>query len=1060
MGGWRSVKILQAAALRGERVELLALLRGRLLFEFRILGALEVVDDDRPLTLGAPQQRAVLAVLLLHRGEVVSIDRLIDALWGERPPGSATKAVQVYVSNLRKALGDGLLVTRGRGYVLEAEGAQLDADRFQARVSEGRDALAEGDPQLASARLREALALWRGPALADFAFEPFAQGEAARLEEERLAALEDRIDADLALGRHTALIGELEALVREHPLRERLQAQLMLALYRSGRQADALERYQRARRKLIDELGIEPGRELQELERSILAQDPELGGAGRRLQRPAGSRRVARLLALAGVLLVAAAAAATMKLLGAHGGSTELASASSDSVALISARTSRLEASFPVGGSPSSLAVGAGAVWALNADDQTLTRVDPVRRAEHAYGTDGIPVDLAAGDGSVWVVNGARARAASVFPGAPIAYPEPTSVSRLDPTTGLTVATIALPQAPSDQPPTSYQIAVGPRGVWVINADGSVSRIDPASNRIVQMVRGLSVSAIASGVEGTWAIENTDAGSIAQLTPDRDRVARRIPLPAAQAAALSSIAVGAGAVWVTDPQTGLLWRIDPGPVPSERTIALAPGASDVTYGAGAVWVANGSSGTVSRVDPRTNQVTDTIAVGNTPGSVKVGGGGVWVTVAGTNGVSVPAASTGQSGIASLPASLCGQVLSGSDGHPQRLIVSDLPLRAGTSIPAAQMTAAIAYVLREHDFRAGRFRLGYQSCDDSTSQTGYPDPHKCTSNANAWVNHPLVIGVIGPYTSGCAISEIPIANKHGPLAIVSPTNSLDALTHSDPLEPPIPPAQLYPTGRRNYVSVYPGDGLQAAAMAKFARRHRLSNVYVLYDDPGSFGQSTALHFEAAARRLGLHLAGSSAWNPPQKNYRPLAAKVAASGASAVYLGASGDDADTGTLIRALHDQLGGRVKILTSETFIPIAQLFRYAGTAARSLYISSPLAPTGPLPPAGRQFVTRFAAAQHGAPVNPAALYAAQATELMIDAIAHSDGTRRSVARALLNNCTKNGVIGDFCINANSNPTVAPVTILTADRPGAQQQLDTTGTKVVDVIDAMRSPIG
>lgn len=1036
-------------------------MRGRLLLEFRILGALEVVDDDRPLTLGAPKQRAVLAVLLLHRGEVVSIDRLIDELWGECPPGSATKSVQVYVSNLRKALGDGLLVTRGRGYVLGAEGGQLDADRFQARVTAGRAALADGDAQLASARLREALALWRGPALADFAYEPFAQGEAARLEEERLAALEDRIDADLALGRHAALIGELEALVRQHPVRERLQAQLMLALYRSGRQADALEHYQLARRKLIDELGIEPGRELRELERSILAQDPELGGARRPLPRTAGSRRVARLLALAGVLLVAAAAAATMNVLGARGGSTGLASASSDSVALISPRTSRLQASFPVGGNPSSLAVGAGTVWALNADDQTLTRVDPDRRDEHAYGTDGIPVDLAAGDGSVWVVNGARARAARFFPGAPIAYPQPTSVSRLDPTSARTIATITLPRAPAERPPTSYQIAVGPRGVWVINADGSVSRIDPASNRIVQTVRGASMSAIASGVEGTWAIENTDVGSIAQLTPDHDRIARHIPLPAAQgAAALSSIAVGAGAVWVTDPQTGLLWRIDPGPAPSERTIALAPGASDVTYGAGAIWVANGSSGTVSRVDPRTNQVTATIAVGNTPGRVKVGGGGVWVTVAGTNGVSLPAASTGQSGIASLPASLCGQVLSGSDGHPQRLIVSDFPLRAGTSIPAQQMTAAIAYVLRQHDFRAGRFRLGYQSCDDSTSQTGYPDPHKCTSNANAWVNHPLVIGVIGPYNSGCAISEIPIANKHGPLAIVSPTNSFDALTRSDPLGPPGLPGQLYPTGRRNYVSVYPGDRLQATAMAKFARRHRLTNVYVLYDDPGSFGQFTALYFEEAARRLGLHRAGSSAWHPPQQNYRPLAAKVAGSGASAVYLGATGDDADTGTLIRALHDQLGGRVKILTSETFIPVAQLFRYAGSAARRLYISSPLAPTGPLPPAGRQFITRFAATQHGTTVNPAAMYAAQATELMINAIANSDGTRSSVTRALLNACVKNAIIGDFCINANGNPTVAPVTILTANRPGALQQLDTTGTTVNDIIDATRSPTG
>jgi len=830
----------------------------------------------------------------------------------------------------------------------------------------------------------------------------------------------------------------------------------MLALYRSGRQADALERYQRARRKRNDELGIEPGRELQELERSILTQDPELGGPRRPLPRPAGPRRVGRLLALGGVLLVAAAIAATLELLGGRGGSTGLASASSDSVARISPGRVRLTASLPVGGDPSSLAVAGGAVWALNADDQTLTRVDLASRAERTYGTDGIPVDLAAGEASLWVVNGARARAPSVFPGAAIPYPEPTSVSRLDPATALTVATIALPQAPSGGPPTSYQIGVGPEGVWVINADGSVSRIDPASNRIVQTVRGLSVSAIASGAEGTLAIETTDLGSIAELTPDRNGVARHIPVAAGwHATALSSIAVGAGAVWVTDPQTGLLWRIDPGPVPSERTIALALGASDVAYGAGAVWVASGSSGSVSRVDPRTNQVTDTIAIGNTPGRLTVGDSGVWVTVAGTNGVSVPAASTGQSGIGSLPASLCGQVLSGSDGHPQRLVVSDLPLRAGTLMPAQQMTAAIAYVLREHDFRAGRWRLGYQSCDDSTSQTGYPDPHKCTANANAWVNHPPVIGVIGPYNSGCAISEIPIANKHGPLAIVSPTNTLDALTHSNPLGPPGLPGQLYPTGARNYVSVYPSDSLQTAAMAEFARRRGLSKIYVLYDDPGSFGQYTALTFEAAARRLGLHLAGSSAWNPPQPNYGPLAAKVAGSGARAVYLGATGDDADTG----ALHDKFADRVKILASQTFIPVAQLFRYAGSAARSLYISSALAPTRPLGSPGHKFLTRFAATQHGAPVNQAALYAAQATELMIDAIAHSDGTRRSVTRVLLNTCTTTAIVGNLCINANGNPTVAPVTILKANRPGALQQLDTTGTNVIDVVDATRSQL-
>ena len=1058
--GWSSVKILQSAGLRVASGGLLAFAGGgRQLRDFRILGALEVADDDRLLVLGGPKQRAVLAVLLLHRGEVVSNDRLIDELWGERPPASAAKAVQVYVSNLRKALGDGVVLTRGRGYMLEADNGRVDVDRFEGLVAEGRTALAEGDAKLASGRLREALALWRGPALADFVYEPFAQSEVARLEEERLAALEDRIEADLALGRSAALIGELEGLGREHPLRERLQAQLMLALYRSGRQADALERYQRARHKLIGELGIEPGPELQDLERAILVQHPSLDGARRSMPRAAGSRRVARLLALGGVLLLVAAVGVTVRLLGGHGGSGALASASSDSVARISPDRARLTASFPVGGNPSSLAVSAGAVWALNADDQTLTRIDLASRAERTYGTDGIPVDIAAGDGSLWVVNGARTGA----PSGPIPYPETTSVTRLDPATALTSATIKLPQAPSEGPPTSYQIAVGRDGVWVINADGSVSRIAPASDQIVQTVRGLSVSAVASGAEGTWAIENTDIGKIAQLTPDRDRAVRHILVSAPQATPLSSIAVGAGAVWVTDPQSGLLWRIDPGPVQAERTIALAPGASDVAYGAGAVWVANGASGTVSRVDPRTDQVTDTIAVGNTPGRLMVGDGSVWVTVAGTNGVSLLAASANQSPVGALPASLCGQVLSGSDGHPQRLIVSDLPLRAGSTIPALQMTAAIAYVLREHDFRAGRFRLGYQSCDDSTSQTGYPDPHKCTSNANAWVHHPLAIGVIGPYNSGCAISEIPIANKHGPLAIVSPTDTLDALTRSDPFGPPGLPAQLYPAGRRNYVSVFPSEGLQAAAMAEFARRHGLSDVYVLYDDPGSFGQFTALHFKAAARRLGLHLAGSSAWNPPQHSYTSLAAKVAGSGASAVYLGASGDDADTGALIRALHNQLGDRVKLLASGIFIPVDLLFRYAGSAAPSLYISSGLTPTGALGPAGGQFATRFSATQHRAPANQAALYAAQATELMIDAIAHSDGTRASVARALLNTCTSNAIIGNFCVDGDGNPTVARVAILTPRARGALgalQEFDTTGTNVVDVIKVTPSLTG
>ncbi len=247
--------------------------------DFRILGPLDVHADGRPLPLGGPQQRAVLAVLLLHAGEAVSTERLIDDLWGEQVPSSARPVLQGYVSNLRKAVGP-LLVTRAPGYALELEPEQLDLRRFERLLGEGRAELAAGRAESAATTLREALALWRGAALADFAYEPFAQAAVVRLEELRLAALEERIDADLALGRHAALVGELEALAVEHPLRERVQAQLMLALYRSGRQAEALEAYQRARSALVDGLGIDPGQPLQVLERAILQQDPALDLAG------------------------------------------------------------------------------------------------------------------------------------------------------------------------------------------------------------------------------------------------------------------------------------------------------------------------------------------------------------------------------------------------------------------------------------------------------------------------------------------------------------------------------------------------------------------------------------------------------------------------------------------------------------------------------------------------------------------------------------------------------------------------------------------------------------
>ena len=273
--------------------------------EFRILGPLEVREETRELRLGGAKQRALLALLLLRANHVVPAERLIDELWSDDPPETAAKALQVYVSQLRKVLEPGrasgsasaVLLTRAPGYLLRLEPGQLDLHRFEELVAEGRAARASGDVERAADLFRGALELWRGQPLADLQSEPFAGGQIARLEELRLCALEDRIESDLALGRDAELIAELEALVGEHSLRERLRRYLMLALYRSGRQVEALDAYQQARRALVEELGIEPGRALQELERAILVHDPSLERPARDTTSPGDVQRAGAPLA-------------------------------------------------------------------------------------------------------------------------------------------------------------------------------------------------------------------------------------------------------------------------------------------------------------------------------------------------------------------------------------------------------------------------------------------------------------------------------------------------------------------------------------------------------------------------------------------------------------------------------------------------------------------------------------------------------------------------------------------------------------------------------------------
>jgi DNA-binding SARP family transcriptional activator len=249
--------------------------------EFRILGPLEVLVAGRSVAVGGDKQRALLALLLIHANQALSSEKLIDELWGGRPPASAAKTLQVHISRLRKALeqaagSDEAIATREHGYELRVDSESVDALRFERLVDAARGELAVDRVGRAASLLEEALLLWRGPPLAEFAYERFAELEIARLDEVRVGALEELVEAKLTLGRHAEVVGELESLIAEQPYRERLRAQLMLALYRSDRQAEALQAYQDARRELVEELGIEPGERLRELERAILAQDPEL----------------------------------------------------------------------------------------------------------------------------------------------------------------------------------------------------------------------------------------------------------------------------------------------------------------------------------------------------------------------------------------------------------------------------------------------------------------------------------------------------------------------------------------------------------------------------------------------------------------------------------------------------------------------------------------------------------------------------------------------------------------------------------------------------------------
>ena len=585
------------------------------MIDYRILGPLEVSADGRVIEIGGPKLRVLLVILLLRANQSVPRDVLAHELWGEKPPAGAQGSLDVYVSRLRKALGPyangSVLVTRPGAYSLVVGEGQLDARRFERLVDQGRAALARNAPDQAAARLRAALKLWRGPALADLADGPGPRIEAFRLEELKLSATEDRIESDLALGRHADVVGELEALVAAHPLRERPQGQLMIALYRCGRQAEALEAYQAARRKLVEELGLEPGPALQRVERAILQQDASLDLPGRAATAPAfapappagppraaGVNRRKGLLAVAGALTVAIA----VLVAGATRGSAQLA-AGPNTVGVIDDAGGDLSAVVTGVGRPSGVAYGAGAVWITDSADDLLLRADSAGQVTDSIQVGHGPAGVTVGDGLVWVANELDGTVSEVNPGAGRQVGAPIEVG-----TG------------------PHAIAFGYGSVWVANVtDDTLSRINAATGEVTRTIPLASTpTAITAGDGAVWVISQ-DAGELLGIDPADNRPSRAVAI----AGSPGGLAVGAGRVWAAD-AGGTVSSFDPrtGRV---RAIKVGGAPTGVAYAGGAVWVAGSLSGTVSRIDPRTG-TTRLIRVGNEPTNLAAAGTHVWATV--------------------------------------------------------------------------------------------------------------------------------------------------------------------------------------------------------------------------------------------------------------------------------------------------------------------------------------------------------------------------------------------------------------------------------------------
>jgi branched-chain amino acid transport system substrate-binding protein len=379
-------------------------------------------------------------------------------------------------------------------------------------------------------------------------------------------------------------------------------------------------------------------------------------------------------------------------------------------------------------------------------------------------------------------------------------------------------------------------------------------------------------------------------------------------------------------------------------------------------------------------------------------------------------------------VAALPSASCGPIRYEGEGEPDALIASDLPLQGANRALTTEMADAIEFVLARRDWTVGDLKIGYQSCDDSTAQAGSWDSAKCSANARAYAGNEAVIGVVGTFNSGCAKLVIPVLNRAqpGPLAMVSPSNTNPGLTEAGPGADPGAPDIYYPTGTRNYARVVWNDQHQGAANAQFTKELGLKNVFIV-NDKQTYGLGIANLYRDYLGKLGVKVAGFQAWDENASSYESLASRIKASGADAVFLGGI-ICLNGGKLIKDIRASLGADFPIIAPDGFTPISATIDGAGAAANGMYISQPGVPEDQLKGEGKTFVADFKAETGKTTVDPYTAYAAQAAEVLLDAIERSDGTRASVSEELFNTDVKGGILGDFQIDENGDTSLGTVT--------------------------------